>query len=88
MDIPEAYYFLGLAYYEAKGVVSPNIQKAEEYFRKAAEAGYSDAIKALAELYMQSRQENGYEKAIEYLKTIAEGEHADIANEGLMRIAL
>lgn len=88
MEIPEAYYFLGLAYYEAKGVVSPNIQKAEEYFRKAAEAGYSDAIKAIAELYMQSGQENGYEKAIEYLKTIAEGEHADIAYEGLMRIAV
>ena len=87
-EIPEAYYFLGLAYYEAKGVVSPNIQKAEEYFRKAAEAGYSDAIKAIAELYMQSGQENGYEKAIEYLKTIAEGEHADIAYEGLMRIAV
>ena len=32
MQIPEAYYFLGLAYYEAKGVVSPNLQKAEEYF--------------------------------------------------------
>lgn len=88
MEIPEAYYFLGLAYYEAKGVVSPNIQKAEEYFRKAAETGYSDAIKAIAELYMQSGQENGYEKAIEYLKTIAEGEHADIAYEGLMRIAV
>lgn len=88
MEIPEAYYFLGLAYYEAKGVVSPNIQKAEEYFRKAAEAGYSDAIKAIAELYMQSGHENGYEKAIEYLKTIAEGEHADIAYEGLMRIAV
>lgn len=88
MEIPEAYYFLGLAYYEAKGVVSPNIQKAEEYFRKAAEAGYSDAIKAIAELYMQSGQENGYEKAIEYLKTIAEGEHADIAYEGLMRITV
>lgn len=88
MEIPEAYYFLGLAYYEAKGVVSPNIQKAEEYFRKAAEAGYSDAIKAIAELYMQSGQENGYEKAIEYLKMIAEGEHADIAYEGLMRIAV
>ena len=88
MEIPEAYYFLGLAYCEAKGVVSPNIQKAEEYFRKAAEAGYSDAIKAIAELYMQSGQENGYEKAIEYLKTIAEGEHADIAYEGLMRIAV
>lgn len=88
MEIPEAYYFLGLAYYEAKGVVSPNIQKAEEYFRKAAEAGYFDAIKAIAELYMQSGQENGYEKAIEYLKTIAEGEHADIAYEGLMRIAV
>lgn len=88
MEIPEAYYFLGLAYYEAKGVVSPNIQKAEEYFRKAAEAGYSEAIKAIAELYMQSGQENGYEKAIEYLKTIAEGEHADIAYEGLMRIAV
>lgn len=88
MEIPEAYYFLGLAYYEAKGVVSPNIQKAEEYFRKAAEAGYSDAIKAIAEVYMQSGQENGYEKAIEYLKTIAEGEHADIAYEGLMRIAV
>lgn len=64
------------------------IQKAEEYFRKAAEAGYSDAIKAIAELYMQSGHENGYEKAIEYLKTIAEGEHADIAYEGLMRIAV
>lgn len=88
MQIPEAYYFLGLAYYEAKGVVSPNLQKAEEYFQKAAEAGYADAIKAIAELYMQSGQENGYDKAIEYLQKIAEGEHADIAYEGLMRIAV
>lgn len=88
MQIPEAYYFLGVAYYEAKGVVSPNLQKAEEYFQKAAEAGYADAIKAIAELYMQSGQENGYEKAIEYLTHIAEGEHADIAYEGLMRIAV
>lgn len=88
LQIPDAYYFLGLAYYEAKGVVSPNLQKAEEYFQKAAEAGYVDAIKAIAELYMQSGQENGYEKAIAYLTHIAEGEHAGIAYEGLMRIAV
>ena len=88
LQIADAYYFLGLAYYEAKGVVSPNLQKAEEYFQKAADAGYVDAIKAIAELHMQSGQETGYEKAIEYLRHIAEGEHADIAYEGLMRIAV
>ena len=53
--------------------------------------GNTDAMLAReesTELYMQSGHENGYEKAIEYLKTIAEGEHADIAYEGLMRIAV
>jgi TPR repeat protein len=88
MQVPEAYYFLGLAYYEAKGVVSPNIQKAEEYFQKAAEAGYVDAIKAMVELYMQSGQEDGYDKAKSYLDKMAEGAYANMAYEGLMRITV
>ena len=73
----EAAYYLGQFY--ANGyLVEKDMAKAFEWFKQAAENGYSDGINNLALCYMYGRgTEKNYEEAVEWLEKAVEADHAE-----------